>query len=118
MCRTFCSGISLALGEFAAWPPACKFFVQPLEGFREAWWHWATADTFSPSWKLAPTGAGGYGLRGSRICLADLGCILIVAPERGHACPQRAPNTRRLRHYPGLLYTRTPLRTGMSALRF
>src|SRR5258708_20879421 len=45
------------------------------------------------------------------------GCILTAPLERGHSCPQVAPNARRLCPCRGALHTRTPLRTGMSALR-
>ena len=44
-------------------------------------------------------------------------CILILPPERGHACPQRAPSAHRFTYVLKPFLPRTLLRTGMSALR-
>src|SRR5438477_11989332 len=44
-------------------------------------------------------------------------CILILPPERGHSCPQRAPSAHRFTYVLKPFLPRTLLRTGMSALR-
>src|SRR6266704_2999767 len=47
----------------------------------------------------------------------DTECILILPPERGHSCPQRAPSAHRFTYVLKPFLPRTLLRTGMSALR-
>src|SRR5712664_503777 len=50
--------------------------------------------------------------------ISEWGRSLIEPSERGHSCPQQAPNARRFLLCTGLFPTRTLLRTGMFALRF
>src|SRR5947208_3506863 len=47
----------------------------------------------------------------------DWGVHLILPPERGHSCPQRAPSAHRFTYVLKPFLPRTLLRTGMSALR-